>query len=109
MSKFQINDIKLDGSELFNDSETFLSELKDSETDEIIGGLSKESFNKELMQADFEDKAITTVYIIEEPICIYPPKPVREIKPVYPICYYPPKPPVCGTKPIIFYPCPVIL
>lgn len=108
MSKFEIKDIKLDGSELFNDAETFLSELEDTEIDGIIGGLSKESFDNGLIQADFDDKVITTVYIPKEPICDYPPKPVCEIKPVYPICDYPPKP-ICGTKPIIFYPCPVIL
>jgi len=41
MSKFQINDVKLDGAELFNDSETFFDELEDSELDQIVGGLDK--------------------------------------------------------------------
>jgi len=101
MSKIQISDIKLDGSELFNDSENFLSDLKDSEIDEIVGGLSlaKESFDKELIQADLDDKAYTTtVYFPKEPICYYPIKPICEIKP-----------PIHPIKPIFFYPCPVIL
>ena len=111
MSKFQINDIKLDGSELFNDSENFLSDLKESEMDEIIGGLSKESFDKELIQQIELDErvSITTVYIPKEPICY----PVRPIRPIRPICY--PIKPICDIKPLpwpikpIYYPCPVIL
>ena len=104
MSKFQINDIKLDGSELFNDSETFLSDLEDSEVDNIVGGLMSETIDKSLLTADLDDKAyVTTVYIPKEPICYIP----RE-----PICWFPIKPikPICPTKPIlIFNPCPVIL
>lgn len=107
MSKFKINDIKLDGSELLNDSETFFSDLKDNEMDDIVGGLISEPMDKSLLVADLEDKAhTTTVYIPKEPICYIP----RE-----PICCFPVKPikpikPICPTKPIlIFNPCPVIL
>ncbi|GEM_PF-2880063 len=38
MSKIQINDVKVDGAELFNNSETFLNEFEDSELDHIVGG-----------------------------------------------------------------------
>ena len=106
MSKFQINDIKLDGRELFNDSETFLSDLKESEMDEIIGGLSKVSLDEDLIQIDLDDKYTTTVYIPKEPIC-YP-------YPIRPICYPYPIKPIDSEKPIyhikpIYYDCPVIL
>ncbi|MEO1373365.1 MAG: hypothetical protein AAFW70_03375 [Cyanobacteria bacterium J06635_10] len=40
MAKIQINDVKLDGNQLFNDSETFLNELKDNEMEQIVGGLA---------------------------------------------------------------------
>ncbi|MEO1431086.1 MAG: hypothetical protein AAFV71_18895 [Cyanobacteria bacterium J06633_8] len=111
MSKFQINDIKLDGSELFNDSETFLTELKDSETEQIVGGLSlsKESLHEVSIDIKLEisdhPQVITTVYIPHPPIC-YP------IKPIKPICWYPK--PIHHEKPFYpikdyFYPCPVVL
>ena len=111
MSKIQITDINLDGSELFNDSETFLNQLKDSEIDQIVGGLSlsEESFDGASISMKLEVSGdahvITTVYIPQEPIC-YP------IKPIKPICWYP-KPiidekPSYPTKPF-YYPCPVIL
>ncbi|AFY52806.1 hypothetical protein Riv7116_0198 [Rivularia sp. PCC 7116] len=113
MSKFQINDIKLDGSELFNDSETFLSELKDDETDQIVGGfslsLSEESSSEASINIKLEVSGdadvTTTVYIPHKPIC-YP------IKPIKPICWYPK--PICDQKPFypikdFYYPCPVIL
>jgi hypothetical protein len=116
MSKIKINNIQLNGSELFNDSENFLSELKDAEMDEIIGGLNVEitggltvqsldndSIKIELIESDRKGY-ITTVYIPKEPIC-YP------IKPIKPICWYPQ--PIHDEKPYpieIFYnPCPVIL
>ena len=113
MSKFQINDIKLDGSELFNDSETFLTELKDSETEQIVGGLSLSLSEESLDEASIkmeigvsgDAQVITTVYIPHEPIC-YP------IKPIKPICWYPK--PIHHEKPFYpikdyFYPCPVVL
>lgn len=85
MSKFQINDIKLDDSD-----------LQDSEVDEIVGGLMSEPMDKSLLRVDLDDEAyMTTVYIPKEPICWFPIKPVK---------------PICPTKPIlIFNPCPVIL
>ncbi len=106
MSKIQITDINLDGSELFNDSETFLNELKDSEIDQIVGGLSQ------LQVSGDDDYVKTTVYIPKEPIC-YPIKPIKPIcwYPIKPICWYP-KPidekPSYPIKPI-YNPCPVIL
>ncbi|MEO1431085.1 MAG: hypothetical protein AAFV71_18890 [Cyanobacteria bacterium J06633_8] len=38
MAKIQINDVKLDDTELFNDSETFLNELENGEMEQVIGG-----------------------------------------------------------------------
>ncbi len=45
MSKIQINDVKVDGAELFNDSETFFNELEDSELDHIVGGFNLSDFD----------------------------------------------------------------
>ncbi len=73
MSKIQINDVKLDGGELFNDSETFLDELQDTEMEQIVGGLSRVS----------PDEYVRSVYIREEPF--HPIKPIHPIKPSHPI------------------------
>lgn len=70
MSKIQINDVKLDGAELFNDSETFLDELKDSEMEQIFGGLSKLP----------PDEYARSVYIPQEPF--HPQEPVHPERPV---------------------------
>lgn len=109
MSQIKINNIQLDGSELLNDSENFLSELKDGEMDEIVGGLSiaaidNESIKIELIESSNKDYVTTTAYIPKEPIC-YP------IKPIEPICWYPK--PIHDQKPYpikpFYYPCPVVL
>lgn len=39
MSKIKISDIKPTGVELFNDSESFMNELNDSEVEQAMGGL----------------------------------------------------------------------
>lgn len=39
MSKIKISDIKPTGAELFNDSESFMNELNDSEIEQAMGGL----------------------------------------------------------------------
>ncbi len=107
MPKIQISNINSDGSELLNDSENFLSELEDSEMDEIIGGLSQEPLSKASIHLELEVSGdahvITTVYTPKEPICY----------PIKPVCWYPIKP-ICDYKPIypikpFYYPCPVIL
>ncbi|GEM_PF-2664432 len=107
MSKIQINDVKLEGAELFNDSETFFNELEDSELDQIVGGLR------------IADEPITTVYIPDEPIHFpHPIEPKEPIKPKEPVKLpYPihPKEPIHFPYPIhpklpIDYPfCPVHL
>lgn len=78
MAKIQINDVELNGAELFNDSETFLNELQDSEMEQIFGGLSKVP----------DENVRTTVYIPPQP---YPTKPP-----------FPWKPPIHPEGPIKF-------
>ncbi len=112
MSKIKFNDIKLDGSELFSDSETFMNELEDSEMDMIVGGLDKNlkldvSIDQEIsleVSIDDEHHFTTTAYFPQEPICIKPVEPVCEIKPSYPIFQ------ICCEKPIFWWGgCPVPL
>lgn len=78
MSRIQINDVKLDGVELFNDSETYLNELQDSETVNVVGGgRIKQPFDKYITKP-----YITTVYIPKEPI--HPVGPTHPIEPTHP-------------------------
>lgn len=110
MSQIQITDINLDDSQLYNGSEACLNDLKDNETDQIVGGFSfssnEEYLNKTSismkLEVSGEAHVVTNVHILKEPICYYPvkpicwyPKPIHDQKPFYPI------------KPIHF--CPVIL
>ncbi|MEM9922995.1 MAG: hypothetical protein AAF915_04470 [Cyanobacteria bacterium P01_D01_bin.50] len=106
MSKIQITDINLEHSELFND-------LKDSEIDQIVGGLSftkidqmvsnlnlsEESLNQDSISMKLEVSGnahvISNVHIIKEPICYYPikpicwyPKPIHVQKPIFPIKHF---------------------
>lgn len=83
MAKIEINDVELNGSELFNDSETFLNELQDSETQNVVGGLTK--------LPPLEKPYKTTVYIPKEPIHPkeryfphFPEKPSYPKKPIHP-------------------------
>jgi len=77
MAKIQINDVKLDGAELFNDSETFLSELQDGEMEQIVGGLT------------IAEDPVASIYYPDEPVhpvepLIHPWKPVHPQRPIHP-------------------------
>ncbi|MGB3637879.1 MAG: hypothetical protein WBA39_09940 [Rivularia sp. (in: cyanobacteria)] len=99
MSKIQINDVKLDGAELFNDSETFLNQLEDSEMEQIVGGLTK---------LPPDEYVITTVYIPEEPI--HPREPIHPVKPIHPRNWKPFPLPLPHPFPFPYHPqTPVIL
>ncbi|AFY52803.1 hypothetical protein Riv7116_0195 [Rivularia sp. PCC 7116] len=82
MAKLQINDVKLDGAELFNDSETFLNELQDGEIEQVVGGLTRVAPEHVTTTAYFPDKPYRTVYIPKEPI--HPRLPVHPKEPVHP-------------------------
>lgn len=80
MAKIQINDVELNNTELFNDSETFLNELEDSETQNVIGGMR--------VQEAFDKPYKTTVYIPKKPIRLkepyFPKKPSHPKEPIHP-------------------------
>lgn len=73
MAKIQINDVKLDGTELFDDSETFLDELEDGEMEQVVGGLT------------IADEQTTTAYSIYYPGPIYPGRPIHPGRPTHPV------------------------
>ncbi|MBV6627147.1 MAG: hypothetical protein KI793_30120 [Rivularia sp. (in: Bacteria)] len=80
MAKIQINDVNLDGAELFNDSETFLNELQDNEIEQVVGGLTRVAPESIATTVYYPDKPYRTVYIPKEPI--HPKEPVHPKKPI---------------------------
>ena len=85
MAKIQINDVNLDGAELFNDSETFLNELQDGEIEQVVGGLTKVAPEHLVTTtAYFPDKPYKTIHIPHRTIPIRPIEPTHPIKPVHP-------------------------
>ncbi|MEO1433608.1 MAG: hypothetical protein AAFV71_32025 [Cyanobacteria bacterium J06633_8] len=84
MAKIKINDVNLDGAELFNDSETFLNELQDGEIEQVVGGLKVAPEHPITTTAYFPDKPYKTIHIPHRTILIRPIKPTHPIKPVHP-------------------------
>ncbi|MBV6627148.1 MAG: hypothetical protein KI793_30125 [Rivularia sp. (in: Bacteria)] len=74
MAKIQINDVRLDDTELFNDSETFLNELENCEMEQVIGG-------KTISIDDYEFYKNKKFHF---PKRIYPIKPIHLPQPTHP-------------------------
>ncbi|MEO1433609.1 MAG: hypothetical protein AAFV71_32030 [Cyanobacteria bacterium J06633_8] len=86
MAKIQINDVNLDGAELFNDSETFLNELQDGEIEQVVGGLNKVAPSEYVAttSAYFPDIRYSTTLQFRPIESTVPKQPVHPKKPVHP-------------------------
>jgi hypothetical protein len=73
MSKIQINNLQAAGSELFQSSESFLTELQATEAHTIFGGSSKKKSKQKSNKGSKKNSGGTPVVFVPVPFPVYCP------------------------------------